>query len=139
MSPSRRALPTSSFGEMGAGSSSLDTQAGSENNSLEYNLQVADVPKTQAKACTLICLSQNNSASASLTDFTPTICTPSSRSSPDLFEAGITIFLKPSACASRARTAACVVPRTSPVNPTSPNTVVCGSIGMILKLDVIAA
>ena len=49
---------------------------------------------------------QNNCSNASSTDFTPTTRTPIRRSRPEVFEPGITIFLKPSACASRARTPA---------------------------------
>src|SRR5205085_11888636 len=72
---------------------------------------------------------QNNSLNASSTDRTPTTRKPRSFSSPEVFDDGMTIFLNPSAWASRARTDACVAPRTSPVRPTSPNTAVCASIG----------
>ena len=61
------------------------------------------------------------------------------RSSPAVFDEGMMIVLNPRACASRARTTAWVVARTSPVNPTSPNTAVCESTGTFLKLEAIAA
>jgi DNA-binding helix-hairpin-helix protein with protein kinase domain len=50
----------------------------------------------------------NNSDRASSTDRTPTTRRPKSFSKPAVFDAGITIFLKPGACASRARTEAWV-------------------------------
>ena len=46
---------------------------------------------------------------------------------------------KPICAASRTRSAACVMPRTSPARPTSPNIAVVGAITRFRTLDAIAA
>ena len=75
----------------------------------------------------------NRASSASPTVRTPTTSSPSGTSAAARLLSGITQRVNPSCRASRARNPACVVVRTSPASPISPNTATCGGHGAIAQ------